>query len=221
MNSSSPRKKILIVDDHPLVREGLAVRISAQPDLEVCGEAEDAEQALAKYAATAPDLVIVDISLKTGHGLELIKQIKAKQPRVKTLVISAYDESIYAERALRAGALGYIGKQECRENVIVAIRTVLDGRRYLSPQATDRLVGLAIGSHAPQPLLPIEQLTDREMEVFQLIGQGQTTGDIAEQLHLSPHTIESHRAKIKTKLKLSSGADLTRQAIQWVLEHST
>jgi DNA-binding NarL/FixJ family response regulator len=221
MSNSKQRKRILIVDDHPVVREGLAARISAQADLEVCGEAEDVEQALAEFAATAPDLVIVDISLKTGHGLELIKQIKTRDPKAKALVISAYDESIYAERALRAGALGYIGKQECRENVIVAIRTVLDGRRYLSPQTTDRLVGLAVDGHASQTLVPTENLTDREMEVFQLIGQGRTTSAIANQLHLSPHTVESHRAKIKTKLKLSSGAELTRQAIQWVMEHQT
>src|ERR1700676_4007389 len=158
MSNSKERKRILIVDDHPVVREGLAARISAQADLEVCGEAEDVEQALARFAATEPDLVLVDISLKTGHGLELIKQLKTRHPQAKALVISAYDESIYAERALRAGALGYIGKQECRENVIIAIRTVLEGRRYLSPQTTDRLVGLAVDRHAFQPLVPTENL---------------------------------------------------------------
>lgn len=210
---------ILIVDDHPLIREGLTARISAQPDLEVCGEAESVEEALAEFKARNPDLVLVDISLKNGHGLELIKQIKLHNPDAKMLVVSAYDESFYAERALRAGALGYISKQECRENVITAIRTVLDGHRYLSPQMTDQLLGMAVAGRDPAAASLVEKLTDRELEVYQLIGQAQTTSSIARQLHLSPHTIDSHREKIKAKLGLKNGAELTRHALQWVLEN--
>jgi DNA-binding NarL/FixJ family response regulator len=213
------RATILIVDDHPLVREGLTARISAQTDLEVCGEAEDVEQALAECISRKPDLVLVDISLKKGHGLELIKQIKMQSPETKMLVVSAYDESFYAERALRAGALGYISKQECRENVITAIRTVLAGHRYLSPQMTDQLLGMAVGGRELSAASPVEKLSDRELEVYQLIGQGQTTSSIAKQLHLSPHTIDSHREKIKAKLGLKNGAELTRHALHWVLEN--
>ena len=213
------RAKILIVDDHPLVREGLAARISAQMDLEICGEAEEVEEALAQFKATNPDLVLVDISLKKGHGLELIKQIKSQSPDTKMLVISAYEESFYAERSLRAGALGYISKDECRENVVKAIRTVLDGRRYLSPKMTDQLLGMAVNGREPAPASPVEKLTDRELEVYQLIGQAHTTSSIARQLHLSPHTIDSHREKIKAKLGLKNGAELTRHALQWVLEN--
>ncbi|HEX3999127.1 MAG TPA: response regulator transcription factor [Pirellulales bacterium] len=213
------RVRILIVDDHPLVREGLTTRISSQPDLEVCGEAEDVEDGLLQFKACEPDLALVDISLKKGHGLELIKQIKTLNPEAKMLVISAYEESFYAERALRAGALGYISKQECRENVVGAIRTVLEGRRYLSPQMTDQLLGMAVTGREPTPLSPVEKLTDRELQVYQLIGQAQTTSSIAKQLHLSPHTIDSHREKIKAKLGLKNGAELTRHALQWVLEN--
>jgi len=213
------RIQILIVDDHPLIREGLTARISAQADLEVCGEAEGVEEALAEFKIRNPDLVLIDISLKNGHGLELIKQIKLHNPETKMLVVSAYDESFYAERALRAGALGYISKQECRENVITAIRTVLDGHRYLSPQMTDQLLGMAVTGRDVAQSSPVEKLTDRELEVYQLIGQAQTTSSIAKQLHLSPHTIDSHREKIKAKLGLKNGAELTRHALQWVLEH--
>jgi DNA-binding NarL/FixJ family response regulator len=216
---SPKRVKILIVDDHPLIREGLIAQISAQSDLEVCGEAEGAEDAITEFGRRNPDLVLVDISLKNGHGLELIKQIKLHSPETKILVISAYDESFYAERSLRAGALGYISKQECRENVILAIRTVLDGRRYLSAQMTDQLIGMAVGGREQSLTSSVEKLTDRELEVYQLIGQAQTTSSIAKQLHLSPHTIDSHREKIKAKLGLKNGAELTRHALQWILEN--
>jgi DNA-binding NarL/FixJ family response regulator len=213
------RIRILIVDDHPLVREGLTARISAQADLEVCGEAEDVEGALTEFQTRDPDLVLVDISLKNGHGLELIKQIKAHSPDARMLVISAYEESFYAERALRAGALGYISKQECRENIIIAIRTVLDGRRYLSPRMTDHLLRLAVGGREPASISQVDKLSDRELEVYQLIGHAQTTSSIAKQLQLSPHTIDSHREKIKAKLGLQNGSELTRHALQWVLEN--
>lgn len=213
------RTKILIVDDHPLVREGLTARITSQSDLEVCGEAEDVDDALQEVKASRPDLVLVDISLKKGHGLELIKQIKSQYPDIKMLVVSAYEESFYAERALRAGALGYISKQECREDVMAAIRTVIAGHRYLSPKMTDQLLSMAVGGREPALACAVEKLTDRELEVYQLIGHAHTTSAIARQLHLSPHTIDSHREKIKAKLGLKNGAELTRHALQWVLEN--
>ncbi len=219
MTNSQQLARILIVDDHPLVREGLAARISAQPDMQVCGEADDVAQGFASFVAESPDLTIVDLSLKTGHGLDLIKEVLVHTPKAKILVISAYDETLYAERALRAGAMGYIGKEECRESVISAIRAVLEGRRYLSPDMTQRLVGQAIAGRDSTPATPLVKLTDRELQVFQLIGQGLTSGAIARQLHLSSHTIDTHREKIKLKLNLKSGAELTQQAVQWVLEN--
>lgn len=209
--------RILIVDDHPLVREGLAARIDRQPNLELCGECEDVDDALRLITETKPDLVIVDLSLKTGHGLDLIKQIHSRDSHVKILVLSAYDESIYAERALRAGALGYLNKQETRDKVLDAIRAVLDGERYLSNTMTQRLVGKAIGTSGTAAS-PVETLTDRELEVFGLIGQGVTTGMIASRLHLSVHTIDSHREKIKNKLGVKNSGELTQRAVRWVLE---
>ena len=212
---------IFIVDDHPLVREGLATRIAAQDDMEVCGEAADTTAALAALRTTHADLVIVDLSLRSGHGIELIKQIRARDSRIKTLVVSAYDESLFAERCLRAGALGYINKQEVQENVIQAIRTVLNGQRYLSTQMTQRLIGQAVGSPNAASGDPVAQLTDRELEVFQLIGKGLTTGAIAKRLCLSVHTIDSHREKLRNKLKLKNSAELMQHAVQWMLENGT
>ena len=211
--------RILIVDDHPLVREGLTTRISAQSDMEVCGEADGAADALAARKTVRPDLVIIDISLKSGHGIELVKDIKSREPKLKMLVLSAYDESLYAERALRAGALGYLNKQECREKVLDAIRTVLEGKRYLSPTMTDRMVGQAIIGAAEGGSSLVDALSDRELEVFQLIGQGLGSSDIATRLHLSVYTIDSHREKIKRKLNLRTGTELTQRAVQWVLEN--
>lgn len=210
--------KILIVDDHPMLREGLAMRISSQTDLEVCGEAAGEEEALVLVKETKPHLVIVDISLKSGHGIDLIKQIKSRHPKVKMLVVSGYDESLYAERSLRAGALGYLNKQGSNDHLIEAIRTVLDGQRYVSPQMTQRLVGQALGS-SDETKSPIERLSNRELEVFQLIGQGLTSGAIADRLHLSPHTVDTHRDNIKQKLGAKNAAELSRQAVQWVLEN--
>jgi DNA-binding NarL/FixJ family response regulator len=211
---------ILIVDDHPMMREGLSVRISAQADMRVCGEAADEADALQQVHDIRPDLVIIDLSLRRGHGLDLIERIKTGHPAVKMLVISQYEESLYAERSLRAGAMGYINKRECQENVVQAIREVLAGRRYLSPQMTAHLVAQAIEGGVSSGTDPVERLSNRELEVFQLIGQGATTSSIARQLHVSVHTVESHREKIRRKLVLKSGAELTRCAIHWVLEQS-
>lgn len=210
------KARILIVDDHPAVREGLAWRMAGLPDMEICGEASDVEQALQQCDALRPDLVIVDISLKRRDGLELIKHIAANGS-AKTVVHSAYDEALYAERALEAGALGYIHKEEASAKVIEAIREVLRGRIYLSPDMTQRL--LLRRREGVEPVAnPVERLTDRELEIFRLIGQGVKSGEIARQLFLSPHTLDTHRANIKRKLQLKDAAELSRAASVWVHE---
>jgi DNA-binding NarL/FixJ family response regulator len=209
--------RVLIVDDHPLVREGLIARISAQPDLEVCGEASDADQALSLVGITRPALMIVDLALKGGNGLDLIKKVKASSVSPKILVVSAYEEEIFAERALRAGAQGYINKQELQGSMIDAIRTVLRGELYLSANMTQRLAGQALFGRGVSRG-GVEALSDRELQIFQLIGRGNSTRLIAEQLHLSVHTIESHREKIRIKLRLRNGTELLQSAVQWVLE---
>lgn len=217
-NVLSPAK-ILIVDDHSMVREGLRLRISAFPDLDVCGEASTEDEAIELVKQTNPNLVIVDISLKCGHGIELIKRIKSIAPHVKMLVSFGFQESLYAERALRAGALGYLNKQDSGEKVIEAIRTVLSGERYISAEITQRLVCQALGNRADSTD-PIDLLTDRELEVFRMIGNGKTSGAIAEQLLLSTHTIDTHRENIKRKLGVKNAAELSRYAVQFFLESS-
>jgi DNA-binding NarL/FixJ family response regulator len=209
---------ILIVDDHPLIREGLAARISTQPDMHVCGEATTVNDALAVLDNTDPSLVLVDLALRNGHGLELIKAVQKTGKDTKMLVISAYEESLFAERALRAGAHGYINKQEIQENVLSAIRTVLRGQRYLSAEMTQRLLEQAVGGG--HELRGIATLTDRELEIFELIGRGKRTSAIAQLLGLSVHTIESHREHIRAKLRLRNGTELLQRAIQWVLDPS-
>jgi len=218
MSKRRATARILIVDDHPLVREGLATRIALQPDLEVCGEAATEDEAIALVGQTGPDLVLVDIALKSGHGIELVKQIKQRHPTVKTLVVSGFQESLYAERALRAGALGYLNKQESNEKVIDAIRTVLRGERFVGPDISRRLINQALGG-ADATTPPIERLTDRELEIFRMIGEGLTSGTIAERLFLSPHTIDTHRENIKRKLGLKNAGELSRAAVQWLLEN--
>jgi DNA-binding NarL/FixJ family response regulator len=211
--------RILIVDDHSMVREGLVMRISTQRDLQVCGEAASEDEALALVEQTNPDLVIVDISLKCGHGLDVIKRIKSSRPAVKTLVVSGFHESLYAERSLRAGALGYLNKQESSIKLLEAIRTVLAGQRYISPEMTQRLVNQAVGT-AEEVKTPIGRLTDRELEIFRLIGEGLTSSAIANRLFLSTHTIDTHRENIKHKLGIKNAGELTRAAVQWLLENS-
>jgi DNA-binding NarL/FixJ family response regulator len=211
--------KILIVDDHALVRLGLAQLIADEPDLEVCGDACDVPEALERIRESQPDLVIVDISLQRGNGIELTKTLKTRHPKVKVLIASMHDESLFAERALRAGARGYINKQEATDKVIEAVRQVLDGQIYLSPAMTTHLLhrfGNRRGDLLEGPSL--KSLSDRECEVFELIGRGVATRQIAEQLHLSIKTIETHREHIKQKLNLTNSAELTRRAVQWVLE---
>jgi len=216
-HSGSSRLSIAIVDDHPLVREGLAARISAQADMEVCGEADDIESAMEMIVATRPALVIVDIALRDGHGIDLIKRIVAAGINTRMLVVSAYDESLFAERALRAGALGYINKQELQGKVVEALRTVLRGERYLSTAMAQRLIAQAIGSKAAAG--GMEALTDRELQIFQLVGRGKSTREIANELNVSVHTIDSHREHIRAKLDLRSGTELIQRAVQWHIEN--
>jgi DNA-binding NarL/FixJ family response regulator len=216
-NTGASRYTIAIVDDHPLVREGLAARISAQPDMEVCGEADDIESAMEMIVATQPSLVIVDIALRDGHGIDLIKRIVAAGINTRMLVVSAYDESLFAERALRAGALGYINKQELQGKVVEALRTVLRGERYLSSEMTQRLIAQAIGSRAAAG--GTEALTDRELQIFQLVGRGKSTREIANELNVSVHTIDSHREHIRAKLDLRTGTELIQRAVQWHIEN--
>jgi len=209
--------RIFIVDDHPLVREGLTLRISNQPGMSICGEADGEEEAYAAIMEASPDLVIIDLTLQGGHGLELIKRLKGRCPNLKMLVVSGHNESLYAERCLRAGALGYLNKQESSTKLLDAIRTCLSGERFMSPAIAHRLIGRAIGTTTPT-LSPTDSLTDRELEIFQLIGKGQATGAIAEALFLSKHTIDTHRENIKRKLAIKTGSELNRAAVQWVLE---
>jgi DNA-binding NarL/FixJ family response regulator len=216
-SAGSGRVTVAIVDDHPLVREGLAARIAAQPDMEVCGEAADIESALELIVTKRPSLVIVDIALRNGNGIDLIKRIVAAGVNTRMLVVSAYDESLFAERALRAGALGYINKQELQGQVVEALRTVLRGERYLSAVMSQRLIAQAIGSKVAHG--GTETLTDRELQIFQLIGRGKSTREIAQELNVSVHTIDSHREHIRAKLDLRNGTELIQRAVQWHIEN--
>jgi DNA-binding NarL/FixJ family response regulator len=211
--------RILVVDDHPIVRRGLALLITRETDLEICGGAETASSGLRQVQALRPDLVLVDISLRDSNGIELLSQIKTRYPDVKTLVWSMFDERAFAERALRAGAMGYINKQEPIEEVVVAVRRVLRGEVYLSREMTNLLIR-RVGAGQSLNHDPVTSLTERELEVFQMIGEGMTTQQIARTLKLSVKTIESHREKIKAKLNVETAAALTRLAVQWVLEAS-
>lgn len=209
------KAKIILVDDHPLVREWLTNLIHQQPDLIVCGEAETASMALQAIAVTKPDVAIVDISLKDSSGIELIKNIKASHPRVAVIVLSMHDERLYAERALRAGARGYIMKRETTKKVIAAIRGVLEGKLYVSEKLASLFAEKFVDGRATTVASPIEQLSDRELEVFQLLGEGYETRHIAESLHVSMKTIQVYCARIKEKLKLANATELLREAIRW------
>lgn len=210
------RAKVMIVDDHPLVREGLIARISTLPEVTVCGEASSVESALRLLETTRPDLIIVDLALKDGHGLDLIKRVKQSSCATKILVLTAYDEALFAERALRAGAQGYVHKQEVQDTLIAAIRKILGGEHYLSPQMAERLISQAVGAKGAAQT--VADLSDRELQIFELIGRGNSTRDIAAKLNLSVHTIETHRERIRAKLHLASGIALTQRAIRWVIE---
>ncbi len=211
------KTRVFIVDDHPVVRLGLAELIEHEPDLEVCGTAAEVSEAMHQIESVHPDVAVVDISLKGGNGIELIEQTKARHTDVKILVSSMYDESLFAERALRAGAMGFINKQEPPDELLSALRQVISGQVYLSARMANRLLNCVVGGRAPQRD-PIEGLSNRELEVFELVGQGMTTKQIARRLTLSPKTIETHREKIKKKLSLKNSAELSCRAVQWVLE---
>jgi DNA-binding NarL/FixJ family response regulator len=212
--------RVLIVDDHPAVREALAIRISTQRDLEVCGEAADMAEALRLIAATDPDVAVIDIALKDGNGIDLIKRIKDRNDRVRMLVWSMYGEDLYAERALRAGALGYLNKEHATDEIVNAIRQVLAGKVYLNRIMTEKLLKRAVGDTGPSlERSPVEALSNRELEVLRLIGQGLKTQEVAERLHLSPKTVETHRDRIRAKLDLKDGHELGRYAQRWVLEN--
>jgi len=213
--------RVLIVDDHPLLRKGVSQLIDQEKDLVVVGEAEDANKAITAIENTKPDIALIDISLNGTSGIELLKNIKARFPKLKMLVLSMHDESVYAHRALRAGASGYIMKQEGTEKVLLALRKVLQGEVYLSDRLGNRMLHTLVNGRASLTTSPIEELSDRELEVFSLIGQGHGTRPIAEKLHLSVKTIESHRAHIKEKLNLQNASELVHHAIQWVQSEKT
>jgi DNA-binding NarL/FixJ family response regulator len=210
------KKQILIVDDHPMMREGLAQLISREKDLTVCGEADTAHEALTKTGQLKPDLVIVDITLPGRSGLELIKDIQAMHSGTLLLVVSMHEESLYAERVLRAGARGYVMKQEGGKKLIEAIRQVLNGQIYVSASMSARILEVFSGHRAEAGDSPVAGLTDREFEVFRLIGQGANTRDIAKNLRLSVKTVEVHRLNIKAKLKLSTASELVHYAVRWM-----
>ena len=212
-HASTTKKTVFVVDDHPLLRQGLAMLINREPDLAVCGEAEEAHTAMKALAARRPDILIADISLNGPDGLDLLKNLRAYYPDLPVLILSMHDESIYAERALRAHANGYIMKQEATEKVLVAVRQILAGDIYLSDKLAKKLLHQYInGSSAARSELSI--LSDRELEVFRLIGEGHSTRQIAEDLHLSVKTVETYQAHIKEKLSLHSGRELVQRAIQ-------
>jgi DNA-binding NarL/FixJ family response regulator len=207
--------RVLIIDDHPIVREGLALRLGGQSDLSVCGEASNIREALSLLETTDPDIAVVDISLGVDDGLDLIVRMKARGFRTAILVWSMYPETLYAERALHAGAMGYISKDEATSRIIAAIRCVLSGRVYLSESMIDRMVRRRSLGAADSAGSPVDCLSARELQVFRLLGTGLTTSEIATQLSRSIHTIETHRQRIKEKLALSSGAELIQVATRW------
>jgi len=212
--------RVLIVDDHPVVRRGLAEVLSGTADFVVCAEADSAVEALRAVAEAGPDVAVVDLTLKGKSGLELLKDLRVRHPDLPVLVLSMHDESLYAERALRAGARGYIMKDGRMEDVVEALRQVRAGRVYLSPRMTSRLLGRLTGGGAGDGASPMQRLTDRELEVFEMIGLGRATREIAEALHLSVKTVDTHRENIKRKLNLPGGTELSRHAFLWVQRES-
>jgi DNA-binding NarL/FixJ family response regulator len=212
---SQKRARILLVDDHPLVRERLAEIINREADLTVSGEAEDRREAIDAILAKPPDLVIIDLTLKTSDGLELIKDIRARWPRLRMLVVSMHDESLYAERVIRAGAMGYITKQEATRKILLAIRRVLSGSIYLNEKIANRILARLADRADPITATPGDLLADREFQVFELIGRGLNTHDIASRLNIAGKTVETYRARIKEKLKIKDASELLQFAITW------
>lgn len=208
--------RILLVDDHPLMRKGLAMSLDSEPDLTVVAQCADAEEAMQVLEEAKPDLAVVDVSLPGMSGLELVKHMLAIREDLKILVASRHDESLYAERAIRAGARGYVMKLEAGDVILKAVRRVLNGGIYVSDEINERLLMGMVRGHQTLATSPLEVLSDRELEVFEMTGKGHGTRDIAERLHLSVKTVESYRARIKNKLNLNSAAELMQHAVNWV-----
>jgi DNA-binding NarL/FixJ family response regulator len=214
--TASPwKRRIFLIDDHPLVREGLANLINGQHDLLVCGEAEDSAGAMTGIARTKPDVALVDISLKNESGLELVKNLDSQFPLIALIVLSMHDEALYAERALRAGARGYVMKRESTKSVLASIRRVLEGGVYVSERVVNSMARRFSSSPKGAESSPVERLSDRELEIFRLLGQGRTTAQIAEDLHLSLKTVQAYCARAKEKFGVSSLGELLRAAIRW------
>lgn len=216
--AAQAKKRVLLVDDHPVVRQGLAALIEQQGDIEVCGQAESAADALRLVKSARPDVALVDLSLKGTSGLELLKDLKIRHPELPTIVVTMHAESLYAERVLRAGARGYVAKQEATEKVLTAIHRVLNGELYVSSETTERMLRRVVGGGGAGPATPEELLSDRELQVFQMLGMGRATRQIAKELHLSIKTIETYRANIKKKLNLNDGLELLQHAVRWAQE---
>jgi len=210
-----PKTRVFLVDDHPVVRQGIRSVVDEEPDMAVCGEAESASEALRLIPERVPDVAVVDLSLKASSGLELIKDIRVRHPQLLVLVLSMRDEAFYAERVLRAGARGYVVKEEGCQLIVEAIRKVLKGQIYLSDHIASKMIGVYVGREKSAES-PIEQLTDRELQVFELIGRGIPTREIAVKLHLSVKTIDAHRENIKRKMGIESATELLKQAIEWL-----
>jgi DNA-binding NarL/FixJ family response regulator len=220
MNSSpsetvAHKSRVFIVDDHPLVREGLTNLINGQGDLVVCGEAKDASQAINGIMKARPDVALIDISLTNESGLELVKQLAKQFPQVALIVVSMHDETLYAERALRSGARGYVMKHETSKSVLASIRRVLSGGVYVSEKIVNRMAQRSSLSRKPVTTSPVERLSDRELEIFRLLGQGRTSSQIARDLNLSLKTVQAYCARAKEKFGVTSLTELVRAAIQW------
>lgn len=213
--SQNAVSRVLLVDDHPIVRQGLTELINRQKGMMVCGEAGSAPEAMEKAASLAPDLAIVDVTLQEKSGLELIKDLKIQYPRLPVLVLSMHDETLYAERTLRAGARGYVMKQEASDRIALAIRFVLTGEIYLSDRMKSRILRNLVEGETDRDRFSISRLSDRELEVFRLLGEGFSTRQVAARLNLSVKTIESYRESLKQKMDLKTGAELVQQAIKW------
>jgi DNA-binding NarL/FixJ family response regulator len=214
-DAATRKRRVFLVDDHPLVREGLANLINGQNDLVVCGEAEDSAGAITGITKTRPDVALVDISLKNESGLELVKNLENQFPLVALIVLSMHDEALYAERALRAGARGYVMKRETTKSVLASIRRVLEGGVYVSERVVNSMARRFSSSPKRLESSPVERLSDRELEIFRLLGQGRTTAQIAEDLHLSLKTVQAYCARAKEKFGVSSLGELLRAAIRW------
>jgi DNA-binding NarL/FixJ family response regulator len=219
--STKPTKRILVVDDHPLFRSGLAEFLNRQPELEVCGQADSAQLALGQMRKHRPDLAIIDVSLNGTNGIELVKLMKAEEPKLAILILSMHHETLYALRALKAGALGYLMKGEALEHVTNAVRRVLEGKMFVSPRFAEKLIFKAVNASDTDSVSPVDSLSDRELEVLTMLGKGHSTKSVAASLNLSIKTIETHRAHIKEKLGFPDSNEMTRFAVDWVAQQGS